>query len=164
MNKILPERIYPGHGEPFYFDKLKTNGYSDYIDQKETLFRELSPEPTEQYSDLFWVRLLPYQSVVQPGENQEFTLLVRNNFSKAKEFKAQLLVPEGWQIAEGSGRISLSSGASGEIIMTVKAPTNPINGTFRQLVTAEIHIDSIPQGPVAEALVQVEKPLGSSRC
>ena len=42
-------------------------------------------------------------------------------------------------------------------MMTIKAPTNPANGIFRQLVTAEIHIDSIPQGPVAEALVQVKR-------
>ena len=158
MNKILPERICPGHGETFYFDKLKAEEYSDYIDQKETLFRELSPEPAEQYSDLFWARLLPYQSVVKSGEEQEFTLLVRNNFGKAKEFRAELLAPKEWKIVKGSGRIRLSSGSSGEIIMTIKAPTNPANGIFRQLVTAEIHIDSIPQGPVAEALVQVKRP------
>jgi uncharacterized membrane protein len=118
----------------------------------------LSPEPAEQYSDLFWARLLPYQSVVKSGKEQEFTLLVRNNFSKAKEFRAELLAPEGWKIVKGSGRIRLSSGSSGEIIMTIKAPTNSANGIFRQLVTAEIHIDSIPQGPVAEALVQVKRP------
>ncbi len=157
MNKVLPERICPGHGEPFYFDKLKTEEYSDYINQKETLFRELSPKPAEQYSDLFWVRLLPYQSVVQPGKEQEFTLLVRNNFSEAKEFKAQLLAPKEWEIIKGSGRISLSPGSSGEIAMTVKAPTSPRNGTFRQLISAEIHIDGVSQGPVAEALVQVKK-------
>ncbi len=158
MNEILPERIFPGHGEPFNFDKLKSEEYSDYIDQKETLFRELSPEPAKQYSDLFWVRLLPYQSVVEPGKEQEFTLLVRNNFSKGKEFRAELLAPKEWKIVKGSGRIHLSSGSSGEIMMTIKAPTNPANGTFRQLVTAEIRIDSIPQGPVAEALVQVKRP------
>lgn len=157
MNKILPERICPGHDEPFYFDKLKTEEYSDYIDQKETLFRELSPEPTEQYSDLFWARLLPYQSVVKPGKEQEFILLIRNNFKETKKFKALLLPPEEWEIINGLGEISLSPGSHGEIIMTVKAPTSPTNGTFRQLVTAEIYIDGISQGPIVEALVQIIK-------
>ncbi len=158
MNKVLPERICPGHTEPFYFDKLKAEEHSDYIDQKETLFRELSPKPAEQYSDLFWARLLPYQSVVKSGKEQEFTLLVRNNFGKAREFRAELLAPKEWKIVKGSGRIRLSSGSSGEIIMTIKAPTNSANGIFRQLVTAEIHIDGVSQGPVAEALVQVKRP------
>jgi len=158
MKKILPERICPGHGEPFYFDKLKTEKYSDYIGQKETLFRELSPEPAEQYTDLFWARLLPYQSVIKCGEKQEFTLLVRNNFSEAKEFRAQLLPPEDWEVVSAFGETSLSPGASGEIVMIAKAPKNPVNKTFRQLVTVEVYIDGISQGPVAEALVQVRKP------
>ncbi len=158
MNKVLPERICPGHREPFYFDKLKAEEYSDYIDQKETLFRELSPEPAEQYVDLFWARLVPYQSVVKPGEEQEFILLVRNNFSEAKEFKAHLLVPEGWQIVKGSGRIRLSPDSSGEILMTAKAPTSFTNKPSRQLVTTEIYIDGVSQGPIAEALVQVKRP------
>lgn len=157
MNKILPERICPGHNEPFYFDNVKSEEYSSYIDQKETLFRELSPKPAEQYTDLFWVRLLPYQCIVQAGKEQEFILLIRNNFNETKRFKAQLLPPEEWEVINGFGEISLSPGSPGKIIMTVKAPTSSTNGTFRQLIIAEIYIDGVSQGPIAEALAQIIK-------
>ena len=64
-----------------------------------------------------------------------------------------------WEVVKGSGKISLSSGSSGEIIMTVKAPTNSTNGAFRRLITAEILIDGVSQGPVAEALLKVAEEI-----
>lgn len=156
MREIMPDRICPGHGEPFNFDELQAQKYFDYINQKEALFRELSPEPAEQYVDLFWARLLPYQSAVEPGKEQKFTLLLRNNFAERKEFKAQLLLPKGWQAIHGSGEVKLSSRSCGEIMMTAKVFSN-IDKTHRQLITAEIFINGISQGPVAEALTYVDQ-------
>lgn len=52
LRQIMPDLICPGHEEPFNFDRIKLEDYCDYIEQKEALFRELSPEPVEQYVDL----------------------------------------------------------------------------------------------------------------
>lgn len=156
MREISPDRICPGHGEPFDFDKFKLENHTDYINQKENLFRELTPEPAEQSVDLFWARMLPYQSTAQVGEEKQFVLLLRNNFPEEREFKANLLLPEKWNALDGSGKIRLSPGKSGKITMSARAPAEKIKTSSRQLITAEVLIDEVSQGPVAEAIVNMK--------
>ena len=107
IREINPGRICPGHQEPYDFFPARTAAYSDFIEQKAEFFRTLSPEPAEQAVDLFWARLLPYQSTVKPGEEIEFILQLRNNFPGIKKFDAKLIVPTGWQTTDTTPGISL---------------------------------------------------------
>ena len=158
MKRIAPDRICPGHGEPYEFTDLKLKSYVDYIVQKESLFRELCPEPAEQFVDLFWVRLIPYQATVPAGQELEYTLLLRNNFEELREFRARLFVPEGWSTVNDSGSVKLKPGSSGQLHLRCAAPHDVVDGSDRnciRLVTAEVFIEGVSQGQVAEALVRV---------
>ncbi len=99
--------------EPFDFDELKSAQYSDYIDRKESCFRELSPEPAEQYVDLFWARLIPYQVIVSPGDEVSFIVLLRNNYPDSREFEARLILPRGWEASTETGKIKLTARSAG---------------------------------------------------
>ncbi len=153
MRKISPELICPGHVEIIKCDKSVLDSYADFIISKERAFRNLVTDPADQYIDLFWVRMLPYVSEVEPSEELDYTLLVRNNFAQRTTYEARLIAPDGWITSHEYVSITLDAKSRGELKLNVKAPSG--NGRCRQLVTAELRIDGVSQGPIAEALVTV---------
>jgi glyoxylase-like metal-dependent hydrolase (beta-lactamase superfamily II) len=152
MKRIMPDLICPGHHEVLYVDPPYINLYSDLIDQKERVFRDLVGGPEGQYVDLFWARLLPYQAVVEPGAKLNYTLLIRNNFGSKVDYEARLLAADGKTVV-GDGRISLDADERGELALTLEVAQNHELG--RHLITAELLIDGQSQGPIVEALIDV---------
>ena len=153
MRKINPELICPGHRDVLPCAKQDLDAYCDFISRKDRAFRQLVDEPADHYIDLFWARLLPYLSVVGPGQRLEYRLLLRNNLERAVNYEARLLVPSGWQTTPEFQRLRLDAGAGGEIQLTAVAGASPDNS--RRLLTAEIMIDGQSHGPISEALVTV---------
>jgi hypothetical protein len=153
MRKIAQELVCPGHRDVLPCFKKDLDTYCDFIARKERAFRELVGEPADQFIDLFWVRLLPYVAVVQPGEEIAYRLLVRNNLERSAEFAARLLPPAGWAGEERWATLRLEAGGRGEIGLKTRAP-HTADGV-RRLMTAEVRIDGRTQGPVSEALVTV---------
>jgi len=153
MRHLAPELICPGHRQVLECSKLDIDHYCNFIDRKEHVFRELVDEPVDHYVDLFWARLLPYVSQVEPGQRVEYRLLLRNNLEHPATYAARLIAPHGWNVAPELRSLSLEAGANGELALTATAP--PTADEVRRLVTAEIQIDGQSQGPISEALVTV---------
>ncbi len=161
MKRITPELVCPGHGDVLTCTKDDLDRYCDFIDRKEVVFRELVGEPADHYIDLFWVRLLPYLSVIEPGEELEYRLLVRNNLGRPVRYDARLLAPRGWSVSAEFSSVTLEAESRGEIELRATAPSSADG--IRRLMTAEIRIDGESQGPVAEALVTVTPGQASRR-
>lgn len=157
LKQIQPDLICPGHQDVIRADRVAIAEHCDWIAQKEQVFRELVAEPADHYIDLFWVRMLPYQHTAQPGEPVTYTLLVRNNLERKATYTARLLPPPGWTVAGQASSLTLEAGASGEITLAAVAPALA-ESLRRRLVMAEVCIDGVSQGPVAEALVVVGSP------
>ncbi|MBL8793681.1 MAG: MBL fold metallo-hydrolase [Planctomycetia bacterium] len=155
MRKLSPELVCPGHREVLPCFKKDIDAYCDYITRKERVFRELVGEPSDHYIDLFWARLLPYLAVVQPGQTIEYRLLLRNNLEKPVTYAARLLPPHGWETSPELTTLPLGPGAHGELVLRATAPATGDN--TRRLLTAEIAIDGVNQGPISEALVTVRR-------
>ncbi len=152
MRKIYPELICPGHRDVFSCDKSTIDSYCAFIARKERSFRSIVAQPADHYIDLFWARLLPYITTTQAAEKITYNLLLRNNFNRKISFEARLLPLKGWGMSESFAEVTLVSGEQGEIKLLAQAPTE---ARVRQLLTAEIRIDGVSQGPVSEALVTV---------
>ncbi|MCH2200332.1 MAG: MBL fold metallo-hydrolase [Fuerstiella sp.] len=153
MRRIDPELICPGHRDVHQCNKQELDTYCDFIAQKEQVFRELVPEPADHYIDLFWSRLLPWLSVVEPGETVDYRLLLRNNLERPASYEARLLPPSGWDTSPEFHRLTLEAGQRGELKLSTTAPPQADN--TRRLLTAEIRIDGQSHGTVSEALVTV---------
>jgi glyoxylase-like metal-dependent hydrolase (beta-lactamase superfamily II) len=152
MRDICPDIICPGHGNILDGGRAEIERYADFVAQKERVFRKVVGEPADQYIDLFWVRLRPYLMPVEQNKPVDYTLMVRNNLERAATFEARLLSPiPGWEQPDELVGIELGAGERGELALTLTAPLSAPDG--RVLVTAEVLIDGISQGPVAEALV-----------
>lgn len=156
MRKLMPDLICPGHRHVYPCNKEEINTYCDFVARKERVFRNLVSEPADHYIDLFWARLMPYIAVAAPGDEMSYRLLVRNNLEREAEYAARLGAPHGWKTAAEITRIKLPPGGRGEITLSAKAP--PQGDGLRRLMTAEVLIDGVSQGPLVEALVTVRKP------
>jgi len=153
MRAIDPDLICPGHGELLDIGDDDVTTYCNFIDRKEEAFREVTAGPAEQGVDLFWARLVPYQTSVAPGERIEYTLLVRNNLGREATYVATLLAPDG-RTPVDNAELVLPADERGEMDLAVELPDDA--GPGREVLTAELSIDGESRGPVVEAIVRVE--------
>jgi hypothetical protein len=152
MREICPDIICPGHGPILDAGPAEIEHYANYVTQKERAFRNVVAEPAEQYVDLFWVRLRPYVARLEQGKPAEYTLMVRNNLGRPATFEARLLSPSpGWEQPDDLVGIALEAEEHGEIALVLTEPPSPLDQ--RVLVTAEILVDGVSHGPIAEALL-----------
>lgn len=154
MRQINPELVCPGHREVLYFTKREIDIYCNFIERKEQVFCQLVDEPANHFIDLFWVRLLPYLHTVEAGQTVEYRLLVRNNLGKPARFEARLLAPFGWTVSKEFETLDLTPEAQGELKLFASAPKT--GDGIRRLMTVEVRINGVSQGPVAEGLVTVK--------
>jgi hypothetical protein len=85
----------------------------------------------------------------------EYRVLLRNNLERPATFAVRLLPPAGWEASQEFRSMSLEAGARGEVLLRARAPS-AADG-IRRLITAEVQIEGVSQGPVSEALVTVVK-------
>jgi glyoxylase-like metal-dependent hydrolase (beta-lactamase superfamily II) len=161
MRTISPELVCPGHGEVIACSEEALDQYADFVALKEQAFRAAVGKPADHYIDLFWARLQPYLVSAAPGATLTYALLLRNNLERSATYAARLLPPPGWTTPIGVESMHLAAGDHGRLELSISAPPGPSEG--RVLLTAEILIDGISQGPIAEALAVVGAQQGHAR-
>lgn len=153
VRSIMPDLLCPGHGELIVMDQSRIAEYTDYIERKEAAFRDIIGEPANHFIDLFWARMLPYLSEACPNSEFTYAVRIRNNLDRTAVYSARLLPAPGWVSQGEAESITLQPGDQGEVLLRATAPSHP--DPQRRLMTAEILIDGMSQGPVCEALVSV---------
>ncbi|WFU14921.1 MBL fold metallo-hydrolase [Bradyrhizobium sp. CB3481] len=151
IRATMPDLVCPGHGELITMNHPRIAEYTDYIDRKEAAFRDIVGEPANTFIDLFWARMLPYLSEARPNSEVTYTIRIRNNLERTAVYSARLLTAFGWSSHQKLESITLQPGEQGEIVLGATAPSQA--DARRRLMTAEILIDDVSQGPVCEALV-----------
>ncbi|MET4324154.1 MBL fold metallo-hydrolase [Bradyrhizobium sp. RT5a] len=151
MRATRPDLICPGHGDLITMDQSRIAEYAEYIERKEVAFRDIVGEPANHFIDLFWARMLPYLSETSPNSQVRYTVRIRNNLERTAVYSARLLPAFGWTSRAEAESVTLEPGEQDELVLTAIAP--PRFEPRRRLITAEILIDGVSQGPVCEALV-----------
>lgn len=145
-------------------DASRIAEYTNYIERKEAAFRDIVDEPANHFIDLFRARMLPYLSETRPNGEVTFAVKVRNNLERTAVYSARLLPAFDWVSQGKAGDITLQPGQQGEISLRAVAPSQV--DRRRRLMTAEILIDGVSQGPICEALVstrQLERSIRTGR-
>lgn len=153
MDKVAPDLVCPGHRQLLPWDRKMSIEYRDYINRAEASVRRLTGEPADYSVDLFWARLRPYLADVAPGNRLVYTLMLRNNFDVETIYEARLLAPEGWETTPDFTKLVLDPEQVGELQLSATAPAQYDS---RRLMTAELRVNGVSRGPVAEALVTVQ--------
>ncbi|WP_354101819.1 MBL fold metallo-hydrolase [Bradyrhizobium sp. RT5a] len=151
MRATRPDLVCLGHGELITMDQSRIAEYAEYIERKELAFRDIVGEPANHFIDLFWARMLPYLSEASPNSQVTYTVRIRNNLERTALYSARLLPAFGWTSRAEAESITLQPGEQDEIVLAAIAPSRV--DPRRRLITAEILIDGVSQGPVCEALV-----------
>ncbi|MFB6105613.1 MAG: MBL fold metallo-hydrolase [Halobacteriaceae archaeon] len=154
LREVSPDLICPGHNEILDVDDRDVADYCDFVDRKERAFREAVADPAEQAVDLFWARLLPYQTAAETGESVTYALRVRNNFGRETTYEARLLAPDG-RTPLSTGEATVEADDRGEIPLSVTVDGDW--GPGREVLTAEVLVDGESRGPVVEAVLTVEE-------
>ncbi len=152
MDAVAADLICPGHRQVFAWNAAKGLEYRDFIERNEQAVRRLTGELADVSVDVFWARLRPYLSQVAAGSQATYTLMLRNNYAEERRFAARLLAPAGWATDGEFAELTLGAGEKGELHLTATAPAS---ADIRRIVTAEIRIDGVTHGPIAEAVVTV---------
>lgn len=155
IQRTKPDLVCPGHGELIPMDQSRIAEYTSYIERKEAAFRNIVDEPADHFIDLFWARMLPYLSEACPNSEVRYTVKIRNNLQRAAVYSARLLPALGWVSRGEAESVTLRAGELCEIVLWAIAPSQ--YDPQRRLMTAEILIDGISQGPICEALVSVSR-------
>ncbi|QND69660.1 MBL fold metallo-hydrolase (plasmid) [Mesorhizobium loti] len=151
IESINPDLVCPGHGQLIAVDQARIDEYTGYIRRKEAAFRDIVDEPADHFIDLFWARMLPYFSEVRPGSKVNYTVRIRNNLERTAIYGARLLLEFGWASDGEAKTVMLQPGERGEIMLGATAPSQV--DPRRRLISAEVLIDGVSQGPICEALV-----------
>ncbi len=156
FERLHPDLLCPGHGPYYEIPEEAFKSHREYVECKEAVWRDLLPAPEELGVDLFWARLLPYQSRVGPGSEVEYTLQLRNSFDKEATFSAHLTSALPASVHPEQAQVTLAPGARGELTFRAHIPENaPSHSHCRHLVTAHVVVDGRSYGPITEALLVV---------
>ncbi len=157
FTRMRPDLLCPGHGLYFEVPPDAYDEHRHYVDEKESIWRELLSPPAALGVDLFWVRLLPYQTTIEPGKTTQFTLALRNPFETTSHTEAWLESAVPMQVQPARGNLTLEAGECGELEFDVTIGADaPRDSRHRHLLTAHLTVDGKPHGPIAEALLCVE--------
>ncbi|MER9196935.1 MBL fold metallo-hydrolase [Mesorhizobium australicum] len=148
---LNPDLVCPGHGKLIDMDQARIAEYTSYIERKEEAFRGIVDEPANHFIDLFWARMLPYISHVQPNGKLIYTVKLRNNLERPAVYSARLQPAFGWASDGEAQSIELQPRQLGEVMLQATAPSHV--DQRRRLITVEILINGVSQGPICEALV-----------
>ena len=156
FDRLQADLLCPGHGPFIEIPDYAFEEHRRYVEQKEKLWAELVPAPEDFGIDLFWARLMPYQSDIAPGQTQAFTLELRNPHDETAEFEARLECALPVIVTPDVGSLKLNAGERGAIAFEVTVPSDAKpDPNRRHLVTVPISSNGKQHGPVSEAMVIV---------
>lgn len=158
FERLHPDLLCPGHGPIGDIPAEAPAAHRRYVQEKEAIWRDLLPEPADLGIDLFWARLVPYQTEIRPGQASQFTLQLRNGFEGEATFTTSLASHVGLSVQPEACRLTLPPGESGSVSFTVAVPSaqhiRP-HPHRRHLLTANVTVNGKPYGPISEALVVI---------
>ena len=155
FERLRPDLVCPGHGPLRDVQPEAYASHTEYVTRKEEIWRSLLPEPAELGIDLFWVRLVPYQMRMAPGQTEELTVELRNPFEREVRLDV-VLHCAGIEFTPPEAKTVLGVGAKTALRFRATRSAEAVLGTgCRHLMTAEIRVDGKSFGPVAEALLIV---------
>jgi glyoxylase-like metal-dependent hydrolase (beta-lactamase superfamily II) len=159
FDRLKADLLCPGHGPYVDIPAFAYEEHRRFVQQKEKLWGELVPSPADFGIDLFWARLLPYQSRMTPGQSKQFTLELRNPHDSHAEFEAILECTLPLKVEPEVGKLKLNAGEQGKINFIATAPAGTKSDSQRRhLATVLIACNGKQHGPIAEALVIVSEP------
>jgi glyoxylase-like metal-dependent hydrolase (beta-lactamase superfamily II) len=151
-----PTMIAPGHGKPFPVTKETLVATERKFRTMQQFFFDLLPEgESDSGLDPSWVKIYPYQIVVQPGGRQPIEIRVQNYKLSPMKVEVALVAPSEWRIEPDVLKIEVPprSIASGKLSVEVPRTWGAPGPRFA--IAADVVQDGKYLGQITEAVVEV---------
>jgi len=152
LAELQPEILAHGHGGWIPVDSRKVATLMGRAEKTRMMFETLLPDPPEIGVNPAWIRLVPYQSEVCPGQELVLELEVRNYKDRPIRVEAELVLHQGWRFSPGTGRISVGPGETRRIPFKVSVGSR----RDRFGIAADVTLDSGRLGQITEAIIRVK--------
>jgi hypothetical protein len=151
-----PAMIAPGHGKPFAVTKETLLATEQKFRKMQQFFLDLLPEGETGFGlDPSWLKIYPYQILVQPGGRQPIEIRVQNYKPSPMKVEVALVAPSEWRIEPDVLKIEVPprSIASGKLSVDVPPSWGAPGRRFA--IAADVIADGKYLGQITEAVVEV---------
>jgi glyoxylase-like metal-dependent hydrolase (beta-lactamase superfamily II) len=159
LDRMQPDILAPGHGEPFLLTAAMLSRFKERIDRQTAIIEKLVADPVPEFGmDPSWVQIYPYQAMATAGERCRLELRVRNHRPRSIDVQLALCLPAGWRCEPAEVRMSVGAGSSERSKVDIFVPSSPVSPWMRRAIAADAKVDGVYLGQIAEAVVDVVQP------
>jgi glyoxylase-like metal-dependent hydrolase (beta-lactamase superfamily II) len=159
LDRMQPRLLAPGHGEPFFLTAAMLSRFTERIERQTALIKTLVADPVPEYGmDPGWVQIYPYQAMATAGERCRLELRVRNHRPRTIDVQLALCLPTGWRCEPAAVSMSVGPDSSARSNVDILAPPSSEGLWMRKAIAADVKVDGVYLGRIAEAVVDVMQP------
>jgi glyoxylase-like metal-dependent hydrolase (beta-lactamase superfamily II) len=154
-----PTMLCPGHGKPYPVTKDLLLATEQALRKQRQFFFDLLPENETDFGlDPSWVRLYPYQPVLEPGRRQPLQVHVHNYKPTSMKLEVALIAPPEWTVEPDVLKLEVPARGhlSGAFQVTVPRSFTPDSPRFA--IAADVVRDGKYLGQITEAVVELNTP------
>lgn len=151
--RLRPQLMISGHWAPREVTEDYLGMLLDKGERLARLHRELLPSEVDFEAEGFGARVMPYRSVVAPGDRVGLDVTVRNPYPGPSRARVALVVPDGWVAEPAECETQVGGHAERTVGFELAVPRGVRGERFR--VAADLTVGGARFGQQAEALVSV---------
>lgn len=155
FQEYCPDILCAGHDLQREVKPLVYQQLAQKATQLTQHFERLLPGEANFGLEPSWVQLYPYQSLARPGDTLNLQVRMSNFLAHAVEAEVRLALPDGWQAAPDTVRLTVPALQRGLANMRVTVPAGYAFRYPRVAISADVVFDGRRLGQIAEATVEL---------
>lgn len=156
LRRHRPEILAPGHGRPFPLTEPMLEATQRLIDRHARFYRELIADPDCDFGlDATWVKIVPYQMVIRPGEAAAAEVRVRNYRARPVRLQVSFALPPGWRAEPQTVRLEAPPKGNAAARFRLLTSRRLPGSSPRFAIAADVIADGKHLGQIAEAVVNL---------
>ncbi|HWR15006.1 MAG TPA: MBL fold metallo-hydrolase [Terriglobales bacterium] len=159
IQRMRPNMIAPGHGEPFMVTDQMVQGFVKNVQrQDEILAGLIANQVTDFGLDPSWVQIYPYQAVATADEPCSLEIRVRNHGPEPMKLQIALSLPQGWMSTPSQFELQVAPRSLGKQAVQIRIPRSVYQLGHRRAIVADVLANGVHLGQIAEAVVDMCDP------
>jgi glyoxylase-like metal-dependent hydrolase (beta-lactamase superfamily II) len=151
-----PNLIAPGHGKPFLVNRADLLATEQKLRRQKDLFEEIVADRDTDFGlDPSWVKIYPYQMVIEPGETARGEIRVQNYRTAPMKLEAALVLPDGWSAEPDVLKLEVPARAHASGGFVLRTSRERPRGGRRIAIAADVMCDGRYLGQITEAVVDI---------
>ncbi len=151
-----PNLIAPGHGKPYPVDKQIMLATEQKFRTQQKFFFDMLPEGETDFGlDPSWVKIYPYQWMLEPGKPQKGEVRVQNYRTEPMKMEVSVIAPSEWRIEPDVLTFEAPAKGHAKASFTVTIPKSWTAPSPRLAIAADVRAGGKYLGQITEAIVEV---------